>query len=479
MNGMRFAYPARLLTGCLLLSVASLAAAAAGSCARSTATVTQDVRFDNPQDTPRVLAQLTGQSPNPSARTQISQLVSQAIDANAGMRSARRNRSAAEYDVDEQRGAARPQLGLSGSLTSAYTRVNGQNQPNPSLGSASLTLSAPIYDGGRLSSLNAWREGLLEANKAIETASRESVALEVVTLSLDRERYELQTQVYQRYVAHVECLLESLTQIVKEDRGRASELVQARKALIQAQISVDEAQSRTRQVEFQLTRLLGPEVLGLHGLSAALVDGPQVAAASEFLEHSALLRQLRAEAQSQKSYAESLSREYRPQVSWLVSGATGRSSDGLSSSTSVQAGVTFNASLYSGGANDAGYKAALARTDAAQLRLEQVQTDQMAHVNELKDQIAQGWSRAQRYAQVLNDSELVRRNTQDLWFLLGRRSLFDVMASQGDHYAAQIAFLNTVFDAMSAQAQLRSAGSSLVDWVTQAAPPAKPAGGQP
>lgn len=453
----------------LALNGHAAAAQATTSCARSLGSANQEVRFNNPQDTPRVLAQLTGQNQNISARVQLSELVSRAIGSSAGVQSTRRSRSAAEYDVEEQRGAARPQLGLSGSLTSAYTRINGQSVSNPQQGSVSVELTAPIYDGGRLSSLQAWKEGLSDVTRAIEAGSREAVALEVVMLTLDRERYELQTQVYQRYVAQVSCLLESLEQIVKEDRGRASELVQARKSLIQAQISVDETKSRTRQIEVQLTRLLGADALAVHGLSAALIDAPLVPAVDEFLRHSAVLKQLQAEVEAQKRYAESLRREYRPQVNWAVIGSSGRTPDGTTSSTSWQAGVTFNASLYSGGATEAGYKAALARADAARLRLEQVQTEQFARVAELKDQIEQGWTRAQRYAQVLNDSEQVRRNTQDLWFLLGRRSLFDVMASQGDHYSVQIAFVNSVFDAMTAQVQLRGAGSGLADWVAQSA----------
>mgnify|MGYP000514626688 CR=1 FL=1 len=57
----------------------------------------------------------------------------------------------------------------------------------------------------------------------------EQVALQAVSLSLDRSRYALQVQVYGQYVRKMACLVEALEVITKADRGRASELVQAQK----------------------------------------------------------------------------------------------------------------------------------------------------------------------------------------------------------------------------------------------------------
>ena len=444
----------------------------AAGCTSNLGGASPAIQFNNPLDTPKALSALTGQSPHTAPVAAMNALVAQALSTSPGMQSARRSATASEYDLDEQKGFSRPQVGLNGSLTSTYSRVNGIAQPNPKLGAVQIGVSAPLYDGGRLASLDAWRESLRDASRASESESKESVATEVVMLTLERERYELQTRVYQRYQEQMSCLLTSLERIVKEDRGRASELIQARKSLTQAQITVDDIKSKVRQIEVQLTRLLGPSGLAAHGLSGALVDPPTFTTVEEFLGQSLVLKQLRAEAESQKRMAESLRLAYRPSLNWSVIGSSGRSPDGSTSSTAaLQAGVVFNATLYSGGTADAGYKAALARADAAQFRLEQVRTEQTARVGELRDQIDQAWSRARQYTQVLKDTDEVRRNTQDLWFLLGRRSLFDVMAAEGDHYAVQVAFVNSVFDGLEGQAQLRSVAGGLADWLAAGAKP--------
>ncbi len=454
------------------LLAGTAAQAQLASCAAKPGADGAAVQFRIPQDTPTALSALTGQGANPAPAAALSQLVQQAVAASPAVQSARRTTSAAEYDLDEQKGISRPQVGLNGSLTSAHSRINGITQSSPNLGAVSLGVSAPLYDGGRLSSLESWRESLRDATRASENASRENLALEVVMQTLERERYELQARIYQRYEQQMGCLLESLQRIVKEDRGRASELIQARKSQVQAQITLNDVRARIRQIEVQLTRLLGPDALALHGMSGALVDAPVFTSVDEFVERSLLLRQLRAEAESQKKLAESLRLAYRPSLNWSVIGSTGRSPDGIggtASTTALQAGLTFNATLYSGGSTDASYKAALARADAAQFRLDEVRREQVARVGELRDQVTMAWERARQYASVLRDTNEVRRNTQDLWFLLGRRSLFDVVAAEGDHYAAQVAFINAVFDGLAGQAQLHGVAGELAEWLADRA----------
>jgi adhesin transport system outer membrane protein len=45
-------------------------------------------------------------------------------------------------------------------------------------------------------------------------------------------------------------------------------------------------------------------------------------------------------------------------------------------------------------------------------------------------------------AQVLRDSEQVRNFTLQQWQQLGRRSLFDVMGAESEHYNLRISYIN-------------------------------------
>jgi adhesin transport system outer membrane protein len=58
----------------------------------------------------------------------------------------------------------------------------------------------------------------------------------------------------------------------------------------------------------------------------------------------------------------------------------------------------------------------------------------------------------------------VRSATFQQWSQLGRRSLFDVMASEGDHFALRVAYINALYDGYEANSQLRSLGGGLAGW---------------
>jgi len=71
---------------------------------------------------------------------------------------------------------------------------------------------------------------------------------------------------------------------------------------------------------------------------------------------------------------------------------------------------------------------------------------------------------------VLKDSDKVRSYTFQQWSQLGRRSLFDVMSAESDHFNLRIAYVNALHDGYQANAQLRSMGSGLVNWLAPDAP---------
>ncbi|MBN4659134.1 transporter, partial [Escherichia coli] len=100
-----------------------------------------------------------------------------------------------------------------------------------------------------------YRKELSNAARFSLQAAQEQVALETISAALERARYRQQAQVYQQFSRKMACLVDALTQIVAEDRGRASELVQARKSQLQAELSRDAAMAQGRQAEIRLRKL--------------------------------------------------------------------------------------------------------------------------------------------------------------------------------------------------------------------------------
>ena len=429
------------------------------------------LRFERKADTAPALAALTGVPERPDPLAPWSAQLDRALQDNPALQAAGRNLLAADQDLAEVRGGRLPQLSLSGGLQAVRSAADGASESTPARASVGLSVSAPLFDGGRLDQLEAWRNLLRDAAALAREDARENLVLDTVLNGLERERHALQALVFGRYEVQMTCLSQSLERIVREDRGRASELVQARKSLNQAQIAREESQARVRQLEIQLRRLLGGSSPLAYGLGLHLAGAPEPGAGIAFVEQAPLVRQLEAETRAQRAFAQSLLSQRSSQLYWVASGSNSRAAGGSAGAfngSSWQAGVSWSKSLDLGRTIDAAYRAAMARADAAGMRREQLVAERTARAGELAEQAGSSWTRARSYAPVLRDSDQVRRNTLQLWSLLGRRSLFDVMAAESEHYALRAAFVNAVFVALQAQAQQLALGGRLGDWARAA-----------
>ena len=100
---------------------------------------------------------------------------------------------------------------------------------------AGVNVTQLLYDGGRTDKLIDWRTLLGDSARLGELSQQEQVTLTTVSLALERSRYRQQAVIWGQYQRKMACLVDALETIVKSDRGRASELVQARKSLQQAE----------------------------------------------------------------------------------------------------------------------------------------------------------------------------------------------------------------------------------------------------
>ena len=133
-------------------------------------------------------------------------------------------------------------------------------------------------------------------------------------------------------------------------------------------------------------------------------------------------------------------------------------------SGSLQMGVSINIPLLDPGsayATDSARK----RAQAAELQREDALVSRRYRVAQVYEQTESAFDRAYRTAAVLRDSELVRNYTLQQWQQLGRRSLFDVMAAESDHYNLRIAYVNAMHDGQQLNAILLSLGRGITEWL--------------
>lgn len=396
--------------------------------------------------------------------TQLQQIAREAGRRSAAVGAAKLLAEAAALDVQETKGGRWPQVSVSGTLGTGATTVDGRTTSKGNQSSVNLAVSAPLWDNGRLSRLTDWRSQLAGSAKFGAAVSNEQVVLEAVTAALERNRYRLQAQVYQQYMRKMSCLVEALEGIVAEDKGRTSELVQARKTQMQTELQRDQALAQSRQIEIRLRKLVGDQISPGDGITIPLATVPEIGEINRQIETSNEAQQLRTQADAMESYAKAVVAGQRPQLNWTLGKSQGL--QGSASVSSWHAGITVSYSIFNGFSDAAASQAAFKRAEAARQQLADLLSGKFARTSEMYDTASAAFDRARRYVDVLRDSERVRNFTFQQWSQLGRRSLFDVMSSESDHFNLRIAYVNALHDGYLASAQLRSLGSGLTAWLT-------------
>jgi len=402
----------------------------------------------------------------PEAARELGVLVQRAVDASRGVGAARALAAAAARDVDETRATTLPQASLQANLGPTIARSGGATASQLAQGGVSLGISQLLWDGGRSAHLVDWRSQLAESARLALLTQQEQTALAAVSIALDRARYVAHEKVYGQYVRKMACLAESLETIVAADRGRASELLQVKKAQQQAEISRAAAESQRRQAEIRLERLLGGTAPAADGIGALLQPLPELAPLLAATDRANDIGQLAAQALAASRLADSVAAGTRPQVSWTLAGTRSLvigGNVGTQHGSALSAGLTLVVPLTHTG-TAAATDAARSRALAAQEQLADAVDARRARVREVHEQARSSIDRAERVRAVLRDSERVREATLLQWQQLGRRSLFDVMGAEAEHYNLRVSWVNSLVDAQQLGATLRSLGPGLVGW---------------
>ena len=410
----------------------------------------------------------TQRTPDPVAsREAVQKLVGEALARSSAVGAARMTADAALRDTDEARAAGALQISATAGLGPSALRSEGSTSATLAQARAGLSLSQLISDGGRTERLIDWRERLADAARLGWISSQEQVALNTVSLALERSRYLQQVQVYAQYVGQMGCLVGSLEQIVSADRGRLSELVQARKSMSQAELSQEQAASQVRQATVKLRRMAGEALPDADALLGLLLQVPELAPLQAELARSTDIAQLDAQAEAARQLARSVEAALKPQFSWSVAANTNAAAGGNAGSNrsaSISGGLSVSIPLLSPGAGAAA-DAARKRAEASQLARDEVLEQRQSRLADLHEQARAAMDRARRVAGVLGDSNRVRDFTLQQWQQLGRRSLFDVMAAEGEHYNLRVAQVNALHDGQQLNALLESLSHGINQWV--------------
>jgi outer membrane protein TolC len=465
-------WPAALMLACALGAAASAPAATARRLAAAPAPAAPAPASNgrcisdegaDPKNTPsfRTVPATAGSNGQPSdvvaPRMNLLAMVRTAVHRSNAVGAAKLLAEAAAIDIDEAHSAIYPQVGISGQLGGIDAGAPNSASTRGSQFQGSLSVSAPLYDGGRIRDMTDYRTHLAEVARFGELSAQEQVALQTVSLALDRSRYTVEAQVYDQYARKMGCLVDALQQIVAADRGRTSELVQAKKTQQQAELSRDQVLSQKRLTEIRLKRFVGDDLPPTEGITSVMLDTPALPDLVTMASRASEIRALDSQASALDAYVRAVLDGQKPQLGVLVAATK---SAGAGDSRSVSGGLTFNWQVFNAG-NKYTSDAARKRAAAARLSREDALESRKSRMAEVHEQAEHAMDRARSVIEILHNSELVRNFTLQQWQQLGRRSLFDVMAAEGDHYNMRVQYVDALYDTQQSNALLWSLGLGL------------------
>ena len=400
-------------------------------------------------------------------RERLAAMVRAAIERSHAVGASTLLAEAALSDVEETRAGREVQSSMTLGIGPEGERTGGVSSGSSLRVSGSMQVSMMLYDGGRTRRLIDWRTELADAARYGQINAQEQVAAGAVSLALERSRFRQQAAVYGQYVRKMACLTQALEAIVATDRGRASELVQARKSVQTAELAQAQALSQARQVEARLRRVVGQELPSAEGLATALLEVPSLDMALLDAERSPQIAQLTAQSQAADRFAQSVELASRPRLGWTLEGSAAESLGGINHpprTASAGFGLNLNIPLHNPGvvhASDSARK----RARAAFMQRDDALESRRQRVADAHEQTLASLDRARRVSAVLRDSDQLRNFTLQQWQQLGRRSLFDVMNAEAEHYNLRVQYVNALHDGQQLNVVLQSLGRGVVEWL--------------
>ncbi|MDN7526369.1 TolC family protein [Burkholderia orbicola] len=365
-------------------------------------------------------------------------------------------------DVDEIKGRRWPQLQFTS--RSKAVEFGGEARNMAGRGAAlSANVTTSIFDWGYLSKTIKSRQQTADAGKEYYDAQLENSAYTVTTAMAELAKQRQLIKISQQFVDRMQTLVTMLGQIVAVDRGRASELTQAKARLLQAQASHDAVAAKARDTELTLRKLIGERPLNLPSVSAWNIEPASLDVLLSSMDTHPQIRQARAEAEAARLQADAVRVSSRPSINWIVSKTIGR--DEIDRSQPFQTMLTLNWNAFQGGSAKAAELAALERARASEQKIEQARLDLEYALRAADEDARTLLKRADLYGDLVGETDRVRKAFFDQWYHLGKRSLLDVLQAENDHYGNRINEITTRFDGYQAVFRELSSAGELIRWM--------------
>jgi adhesin transport system outer membrane protein len=376
---------------------------------------------------------------------QVKKLVRHSLEYSPALREASYVAGAARQEINAAKGSRLPQVTINSGTTTYTGEIPTNSRPDRPYYSVNATM--PVYDFGRIAAQIKGRQASYEASSARYAQQANVLAIESVATCLQYTKQRALFSVADDYLQTVQKLADRLTIVIDADPGRRGELVQVRSRLLQANQAKENARSTGREFQVRLDRLLGSDMhvlcdgIGssfyekpdLEEIRAKVQENPQVKAFN--FDYEVALRQL-----------DQIKATRNPQIQAIAAHAPVAS--GISNNYFQSFTISASIPLYDGKVLESNERAALERANASAERVDQTIKQLDSDYRERYQEAAGALRRAGEYVKLLEINDQVRKDFFVQWYALGRRSLFELLAMELEHYNLQQGYFTSLFDGM-------------------------------
>jgi len=388
---------------------------------------------------------------------QLRKLVNQALEYSPALRDARYSSDAAQQDINAAKGARMPDVKISAFQTNATHENIQPDRPH-----YNVNATMPVYDFGRITAQIKGREAAYAATNARFDQQTNQIAIEAVSTCLEYNKQRALLFAADDYVKAVQNLVDMLAQVTDADPGRRGELVQAKSRLLQAIQARENARSFRREFRIRLDRILGlDKQMMCDGLGARFLLKPDLEAVRNKIRDNPQVKALNSDYETALRQLDQINASRKPQVQ--ASATHAPVAAGLRND--YYQGITFTVSmpLYDGRVLESSERATLERARAAAERVDvtikQIDTD----YRDRYELATAALRRTDEYINLLEINDRVRKDFFVQWYALGRRSLFELLAIEQEHYTLQQGYFTSLFDGMNGVANILGNASQLTE----------------
>lgn len=390
----------------------------------------------------------------------------QAVQA-AFERSPQVQRAQADYkaslaDIDEAKGQRMPQVDLGTQAKSARFGP-GADYDAGGGGGVSLNVTTPVYDWGRIRNTIKSRKYLSRAANSSVEAELENSAYEVSSNMVELGKQRVIVEISKQFVQRMDELVRMLAGIVSVDKGRLSELTQAKARLLQAKAALNSAESQVRDTELNLRKRVGDRPLMLPQSAEWNIHFADLDTLLSKVDDNPSIHLSKAQAHSAELDAQVVRSSSLPQLNWVVRKTTAQ--DGLGREQPWETTLSLTWAAFRGGSTRASERAALQRAESSRQRTEEQRLDLEYRIRTADHDARTLLGRAELYRDLTLESERIRLAFFEQWYHLGKRSLLDVLIAENDHYNNQVGEVSQRFDGYKAILRQYAGAGSLTGWL--------------